>query len=62
MNRIRSYRKPIPNTDYRPISPDHCPDQPLCKDMFVLMEAPLLEVDHEDLLFLKGCGISAVNY
>ena len=55
---IRTYRKPIQSPLDAAIRPGTDIEQPQCKEMFVLLEQPLLEMDREDLLFLKGCGIS----
>ena len=60
---MRTYRKPIP----RPANFAPQPQEGLriseviCEEMFVVLENPLLEFNHSDLVFLKECGISVVS-
>lgn len=58
---IRTYRKPLPHAAHYAGQPNSDPrtlEQMPYQEMFVLLEQPLLEMDREDLLFLKGCGIA----
>lgn len=58
---IRAYRKPLHLPPHVSPNDSSTPDNPLSsfpyKDIFVILESPLLEFDHADLVFLRDLKI-----
>lgn len=59
---IRSYREPIPNVNLQPVDTSRGPlPRSEWRDVFVILEEPLLELYQEDLAYLKAMRIDVFS-